>query len=337
MKRTAGSPTRGTGEPKAGSAREREWRRGSFTHHRAGCFRLCRTLLSLAVVLGVSAPAEEAEPDTTSAGGAAVRPVYDTLAGDLPGVVLARKNPYLVVGDVFVPQGKVVQIQAGAVFLFKNFTGLHVLGRLEAAGTKEKPVVLTSENDRDYNPVEGPEAAPYDWNGIRIHADAVGTELKYCAVMYAVDGIISETRFIRIDPCVFVDNGNSNLTIEGKVHEVSDQYYRYSLSVDDPSLKGVPLDILRDPLARRRNILRYSGLAVCAGGCVMGILFSARYGEAQDELHYLSGTARDNLAANSSEDWERASAGVDKNLGAMLTGWGLMTAGAFGFAWTFTF
>lgn len=293
-----------------------------------------RPALSLVLILAVWASAGDTVGTVAQA---AENPPYDTLAGNLPGVVLARDHPYLVVGDIFVPRGTVVQIQAGAVFLFQNFTGLHVLGRLEAKGTKEEPIVFTSDKDRDYRLAEGPDAAPYDWNGIRIHADAVGTRLSYCAVMYSVDGIISDTRFIRIDPCLFVDNGNGNLTIEGEVHEVSDQYYRYALSADDPSLEGVPVDLLRDPLARRRNIVRYSGLALSVGGCVMGVLYATQLGEAREELASLSSTSRNNLAAHSAREWEAARRSTDRSGGAMLVGWGLMTVGAVGFAWTFTF
>ncbi|MBD3316934.1 MAG: hypothetical protein GF344_14190 [Chitinivibrionales bacterium] len=314
-----------------GSDRRIPVRRMAWMLRRSAFLCMAATMLSIVVVL--------AEDGGVKAGEKAdAAPItFDTLAGNLPGVVLARSTPYLVVGDIFVPRGTTVRIQAGTVFLFKNFTGLHVLGRLEAKGAKEEPIVFTSEHDRDYNPVEGPDAAPYDWNGVRIHADAVGSSLRYCAVMYSVDGIISDTRFIRIDPCLFVQNGNENLTIEGEVHEVRDQYYRYAISVDDPSVVGVPRDILRDPLARRRSILRYGGLALCAGGCVMGILYSAGYGESRDELRSLSGVDRQNLAANSSGDWERARDKVDGSRGGMLVGWGLLTVGALGFAWTFTF
>src|SRR5665647_3097029 len=64
------------------------------------------------------------------------------LAGDLPKTVTADKSPYLVVADLFVPTGKTVVIEPGTVFLFKNFTGLHVRGTLIAKGTSIRPVVF---------------------------------------------------------------------------------------------------------------------------------------------------------------------------------------------------
>ena len=68
---------------------------------------------------------------------------YTELAGDLPKIVTADKSPYLVIADIFVPAGKVVRVEAGTVFLFKNFTGVHVQGILVISGTKDKPVIFT--------------------------------------------------------------------------------------------------------------------------------------------------------------------------------------------------
>jgi hypothetical protein len=55
-------------------------------------------------------------------------PAPRTLVGDLPRSLSAEKGPYLVTSDVYVPAGKTVAVAAGTVFLFKNFTGLHVQG-----------------------------------------------------------------------------------------------------------------------------------------------------------------------------------------------------------------
>ena len=55
---------------------------------------------------------------------------FRTLLGDLPKTVLAETGPYLVTSDIYVPAGKTVVVEPGAVFLFKNFTGLHVQGTL---------------------------------------------------------------------------------------------------------------------------------------------------------------------------------------------------------------
>ena len=61
---------------------------------------------------------------------------FDTLSGPLSDTVKLPKDAYLVSGDIEVPINKTVIIAPGTVFLFKNFTGLHVQGKLLSAGNK---------------------------------------------------------------------------------------------------------------------------------------------------------------------------------------------------------
>ena len=136
------------------------------------------------------------------------------LGGDLPKIVTVDKSPYIVVADLYVPTGKTVVIEAGTVLLFKNFTGLHVRGILIAKGTALAPVVFSSENDQNYNKLSNLNPTPFDWNGIYIHNDGIGTDLENVKISYSVKGIFSETKFIRIGNGMFSDNGRSNCTIE---------------------------------------------------------------------------------------------------------------------------
>lgn len=262
---------------------------------------------------------------------------FDTLAGNLPGVILATGSPYLIVSDIYVPPGKRVSVEAGVVFLFNNFTGLHVQGKLIAKGEKENPVVFTSVNDRDYNPTSTLDAAPFDWNGIYFHEDAVGGELSFGAVLYSVEGITSMTRFIRLSPVLFLNNGRADLTIEGEKHEVGKEPFEYALTVDDPALQGVPLDILKDPKAPLRNSARYAGLSLAVGGCVLGIMYAVRYNDALDRLAELSSTSDHNLTTGSSAQWTKQRDLKNQALGLMLTGFGIAVIGGGGLVWSFTF
>ncbi len=262
---------------------------------------------------------------------------FDTIAGDLPGVVVSKSKPFLVAGDIYVPQGKTVIIEAGAVFLFKNFTGLHVSGTLLARGLKDKPIVFTSENDKDYNRGSSVDPAPFDWNGIYIHEDGIGSQLAYCAVMYAVEGVTSLTKFIRLNPCLFLHNGRANCTIEGKQQPVTDQPFEYALLASDPSLKGIPIAVLKDPQRTSRTILRYSGMAAAAAGCVMGIIWASNYSASSRAFNEMSGIDKGNLAGNSSATWNAARLDKNRDLAAMLTGWGVAMMGAVGIGWSFTF
>jgi|GEM_PF-1660003 len=263
--------------------------------------------------------------------------LYDTIAGDLAPFVPAGSRPYLVAGDIYVAAGKTVTIEPGAIFLFKNFTGLQVQGRLSAKATNDRPLIFTSENDRQYNRHDSPDAAPYDWNGVHIHKEGIGTEMEHCMIQYAVDGIVSDTRFIRLSSCILKNNGRTNLSIEGIEHEVGNEPYEYTLTVKDAKLDGVALSVLSDPLALRRSITRYTGIALAAGGAVVGIIFSSNYRDAARKLDRLSSRDPVNLATHSSADWERSFEEKKTYAAATAAGWGCTALGTICLLWSFSF
>ncbi|MBD3345965.1 MAG: hypothetical protein GF401_12960 [Chitinivibrionales bacterium] len=268
-------------------------------------------------------------------------PGHSTLAGDLPKSLKAANSPYLVEADIFVPSGKTVTIEPGTVLLFKNFTGVHVEGRLIASGTKNQPVTFTSEFDQTFNPKSQLHANPYDWNGVFIHKGGIGTDLAYCKILYSVYGINSETKFIRIHNTLFAQNGRSNLTIEGTEHNVTNEPYSYALSVTDATVDGVPVKILMDPHARKRNAVRYSGLTAFLGGCSLGIVFISQWNDAQNRVSELSRTkvtgASSNLVSNTEQDFLDAQASRNRNAAFSAAAFCLGALGSAGFAWSFTF
>ncbi len=253
---------------------------------------------------------------------------FDTLVGPLPERLKADSVPYLVIGDIEVPMNKTVTVDPGAVFLFKNFTGIRVLGKLIAVGTKEHPIVFTSENDRSVNAASALYPNPYDWNGVYIHSDGQGTYLAFCIVSYSVYGIRSDTKFIRLDPVKLRYNGKSNLVIEGKDYQTADRPFSYVLSTKDATVDGIPAKLLRDPLTMKRNILRFSSYTVALGGIAGAIHCGVSYLQKQKDLrgNTLSPAQTDEL--RDKRDGYFASTVVWSVTGAM---------GIAGFWWSFTF
>ena len=263
---------------------------------------------------------------------------FDTISGPLPKTVLAGDKPYLVASDIEVPFGKTITIEPGAIFLFQNFTGFQVQGQLIAEGTKEKPIVFTSEFDGRFNPDTSLIANPFDWNGIYIHKDAFGTRLRYCKINYSVYGIASDTRLIRIDPGLFYANGKAHLTVADSMHLVEDEKpYTYVLTTRDAKREGVSIKMVDDPKSRRRNIIRYTSAVFLAGGVVAAIYGYTRYNESRADFDELSSDDITNLNTHTKKDWEEARR--DKNLDLSLTsvGAGASLLGAVGLVWTFTF
>jgi hypothetical protein len=258
---------------------------------------------------------------------------FETLVGDLPKVVLAEKGPYLVTSDIFVPAGKVVTVEAGTVFLFRNFTGIHVQGTLLAKGTEAKPVLFSSENDKRFNPKSTLLPNAYDWNGIFIHDDAIGTDLQHVEVCYSVYGINSLTRFIRLVDVVFKENGRANLTIEGQTQNVTDAPYSYSLSVKNAAIDGVPVKILTDPDAPRRNAVRYGGVTLFAAGAVTGAVFTVQWVASQKRMNDIAS----DLRTYKDSDFLDAQEDRNKNAVFLSVGYFLGLIGACGFTYSFFF
>ena len=258
---------------------------------------------------------------------------FTGLGGDLPKEISARKGPYLVTGDIYVPAGKTTTIESGTVFLFKNFTGLHVQGALEVKGTNDWPVVFTSECDQNFNPGSTLRANPYDWNGIYIHSDAIGTTMEHFEVLYSVYGINSQTKFIRLTAGGFHFNGRGNLTIEDKEYPVGNEPYSYSLSVKDAKVDGVPVKILADPSAKKRTIIRYSGIVLFFSGGILGVVENGQYNKDQQRFKEIQG----DLVDYRTPDFKAAQS--KRNTSAFLTwlGYVIGAAGACGFSWSFTF
>jgi hypothetical protein len=258
---------------------------------------------------------------------------FQTLLGDLPNMISAEKGPYLVTSDIYVPAGKTVVVEPGTVFLFKNFTGMHVQGTLIAKGTAEKPVVLTSENDKRFNKEASLIPNPYDWNGIFIHNDAIGTDLQHIEVAYSVYGINALTRFFRILAGVFRENGRANLTIEGQAQTVTAEPYSYSLSVKNAAVDGVPVKILSDPDAPRRNVLRYSGVTALVVGVVAGAVFTTQWDASKKRMNVVA----NDLFTYQNSDFTAAQSARNTNAALMTAGYVLGFIGACGFSYSFTF
>jgi hypothetical protein len=264
-------------------------------------------------------------------------PVFDTLAGPLKDTVRAGNRPHLVVGDIEVPVGHTVTVEAGTVFLFKNFTGLHVQGKLVAQGTKERSVIFTSENDRTKNPATSLYPNPYDWNGIYLHTDATGTMMSYCKVMYSVYGIVSETKFFRLDPVIFLQNGKSNLVVEGKAQAVTDAPYVYGLSKDHATADGVRVKSIIDPLAVKRNVVRYTAFAMILGAAAGSTYFGGQWRRAQTDLSALSTDDQAALKGRNEGEWYSLQDERNKDRVYTLAGALVAVVGLAGFCWTFTF
>jgi len=280
-------------------------------------------LLSAAAALGQDTLGGSDMPSSEGTG-------LTSLSGSLPETVEAAGGPYLVTGNVVVPPGKTVTIEPGVSLLFKNFTGLQVHGTLIATGTLEQPIAFTSEHDNKHGSVTSDPPAPFDWDGITVTENSVGTTLEHCRIAYSVYGINALTEYLTIRNCVFEGNAKTALTIKGDKQEVA---------------KGVPHSY--EPLGEMPQVapegpsplriaLRTSSIAVFVVGSAIGVWQGIAYADAESRFEELNDDARLSNLRNPViiEEWNDMKEKRDANLLGTILGFGGAAVGAVTFTIT---
>lgn len=262
---------------------------------------------------------------------------YTEISGELDKIVSAKKSPYLVVSDIYIRAGSIVTIEPGTVFMFKNFTSFHIRGVCNANAENSRPIIFTSENDPTYNKSTNLLPTPFDWNGIYLHKDAVGSIFSNVKVQYSVKGIFSETKYIKLTNLIFFENGRSDFVLENEEKKIDKSPFTYEISTIDVKKEGVPINVLRDEAFYKRNILRYTSLTVAiCGGIVAGKAYREWW---KSRKSFLEISSKDslNLSSHYGYEWEdKRDLYVKKS--SYLIGWSLLTAaGLTGFVWSFTF
>jgi len=96
-------------------------------------------------------------------------------AGDVSGTWKLDGSPYLIEGDITVPESKVLEIEAGVIVQFQGYYRLLVLGKLLAIGEETDSIRFT------------PLDTTIGWRHIYLMSDGSNTDtskLYYCIVEY---------------------------------------------------------------------------------------------------------------------------------------------------------
>ncbi len=120
-------------------------------------------------------------------------------------------SPFIVINNVTVLPGVTLTIEPGVEVRFGGNFSLNVLGKLVAEGAKDRMITFTSNKHVG-------EAG--DWIGINF-SKISDSQMSYCVVEYAVNGIIVKNSSLEISNCEITKNlesgikiiGNSSLTV----------------------------------------------------------------------------------------------------------------------------
>ena len=276
---------------------------------------------------------------------------FTELSGDLSGTLSADKI-YQVVGDVYVPSGSSLTIEAGAVILFTEFTGFHVQGTIYARGSASLPILFTSQHDTSIIGTSTISPAPFDWNGIDIYESAVGSELNHCCIRYSVYGIRSQTEYCKINSAIFDNNGRSDFSIKAVRKEVSAGIPFSYLPLQDAlsnvstitDSKPSPIAIPSEPVAKKKHgspgnqVARYAGLALVAGcGAYSAFSYFTKYQPADEKFRQLSQPGEQEMRSNTSSDWYDARHQRNSSLIHTVSGAAGAVLGLLSFSLSFVF
>jgi hypothetical protein len=215
---------------------------------------------------------------------------------------------------------------------------------LYAKGTKDKPIVFTSKNDSYYNPYAAINAARYDWNGIDVYENAIGTYFDNCVVQFSVYGIRSQTEHFKISNSRFLQNGKTNVSVKENVLTFEDSLFSYTASVlgTNASLHLTPANSDPGSSTKKqhsgiRNFLRYSGMICALGGIATGVFKYQDYTKAQDNFNTINQTSDYNKQTYTSKDWKNARNQLsdESTILEICGGVGLLGLVAFSISFTF--
>ena len=126
------------------------------------------------------------------------------VSGNQSGTWLVADSPFNVVGEIIVPSGEILSIEAGVEVNFQAYYKFIVLGNLQALGMENDSIFFTTNN-----PTIG-------WGGIRFEdADGISS-LSYCRIEYGKTsgeypdihggGMALVSSDAVVANCVFADN-----------------------------------------------------------------------------------------------------------------------------------
>lgn len=105
--------------------------------------------------------------------------------GNVSGTWISENSPYLIEGEITVPDGETLNIQPNVTVEFQGHYKFHVQGRLLAIGESENEILFTINDTTGFGDINAQQGA---WQGIRFNntpATNDSSRIEFCKINYS--------------------------------------------------------------------------------------------------------------------------------------------------------
>ncbi|MFP4164252.1 MAG: hypothetical protein ACLFQB_04515 [Chitinispirillaceae bacterium] len=243
------------------------------------------------------------------------------------------KNRFVVMEDVFIPEGSAMDLSEGTTIYLKAGTRIVIEGKLTAAGSETEPIrFIRLERDQYYKPI--PRGKSNRWDGIFIHENG-SAEISHARISGSKYGLeaVCGAENILIRNVTFSNNRYWNMKVDGNVIDKSAQAV---LEFPDKplSIPSAEETESAEPSGKisGKTIIRYSSLVLSVAGLGAGV-----YGLVQNIHHYDQYNKKRPGSDATIEEVDRHEKLLKEGKVIAIGGFSLGALGAAGFALTFTF
>ena len=118
--------------------------------------------------------------------------------GEVCGEWSIEGSPYLIEGEITIPDGETLNITAGVLVEFQGHYKLNVQGRLIAEGTENNMITFTINDNTGFNNINTSDGG---WHGIRFNNTPTSNDssrIVYCNIKYGKSNFLSSYREVLV-------------------------------------------------------------------------------------------------------------------------------------------
>lgn len=204
-----------------------------------------RMLVASAMFLGMIARANAAE-----------------VRGAQSGRWTLANSPYVVTGNIIVPAGMTLTVEAGVVVKFAGYFSFKVEGTLRALGLPQQRIVFTSSKDQELaaNASENTLPTPNDWYGLEFtdNSNDEQSRVENCWLKHCRRPLTLVQAYPKLESITISRSGTTQVVLNGKPVAFEDGAERdYFLNEPEALYFVAPADSARSSLAEGNAALGF--------------------------------------------------------------------------------